>query len=212
MISFCYIVHELLAGIASATAQESDPEIKGKIQTIQIMPVISWRPFGEGDSGSLKRWRRCLPRTPSPVSRPAAPLRGAGSTTGTAEGAWRPAASGAGVTAPVSEGSSRRLIPDEAKHTIEASLAEDPTKGLASNAPEVNSYKFRSGDVVGTLEKLFLRCRVLSSLLNASLCMCRPSQGEMWPMCPLMSVVGRPYGQHTQAVVAKRRMANIGRP
>ena len=79
--------------------------------------------------------------------------------------------------------------------------AEDPAKGLTSSAPEVNAYKFRSGDVVETLEKLFLRCRILSSLLNASLCMCRPSQGEMWPMCPLMSVVGR---ANIEAVMAKR--------
>ena len=97
-----------------------------------------------------------------------------------------------------------RLIPDEAKHTIETSLAEDSAEGLASSAPKVKTYELHSDGVVETPEKLLLRCRVLSSLLNASLCACRPSQGEMWPMCPLMSVVGRPYGQHTQAVMAKR--------
>jgi len=42
MIFFCYIVYELLVGLASATAQESDPEIRGKIQTAQVMTVISW--------------------------------------------------------------------------------------------------------------------------------------------------------------------------
>ena len=88
-------------------------------------------------------------------------------------------------------------------------LAEDPAQVFSSNfildAAKCTIQSFLA-------EKLLLRCRVLSSLLNASLCACRPSQGEMWPMCPLMSVVGRPYGQHTQAVVAKRRMANIRRP
>ena len=186
-----------------------------------------------------------MPRTPSPASRPAAPLSGAGSTAGRA---LRPAAPGAGGTARrrldnaestedvspswicwlvpmvlasyisyellaaaqncgssampgapsegsssnLSEGSSSNLIYDAAKRTIESFLAEDPAKGLASSAPGVNAYKSQSGDVVETLEKLLLRCRVLSSLLNASLCTCRPSQGETWPMCALMSVVGRP--------------------
>ena len=85
MISSCYTVHELLAGIASATAQESDPEIRGKIQTAQVMTVISWRLYGEVSPTS-------------PALRPAAPPSGAG---GTAGRALRPAPtpSGAGGTA-----------------------------------------------------------------------------------------------------------------
>jgi bacteriorhodopsin len=39
---FCYIVYELLVGLAAATNSESDPQISGKIQTAQIMTVISW--------------------------------------------------------------------------------------------------------------------------------------------------------------------------
>ena len=42
MIFFCYIVYELLAGLAAATAQEKDLVIRGKIQTAQVMTVISW--------------------------------------------------------------------------------------------------------------------------------------------------------------------------
>ena len=38
----CYIVYELLVGFAAATAQESDAEISCKIQTAQVMTVISW--------------------------------------------------------------------------------------------------------------------------------------------------------------------------
>merc|ERR1712056_59103 len=39
---FLYIVYELLVGLAAATNSETDPVIKGKIQTAQIMTVISW--------------------------------------------------------------------------------------------------------------------------------------------------------------------------
>merc|ERR1712170_96639 len=39
---FLYIVYQLLVGLAAATASEADPVIKGKIQTAQIMTVISW--------------------------------------------------------------------------------------------------------------------------------------------------------------------------
>merc|ERR1712007_318616 len=39
---FLYIVYELLVGLAAATNSESDPVIKGKIQTAQVMTVISW--------------------------------------------------------------------------------------------------------------------------------------------------------------------------
>jgi len=42
MLFFLYIVYELLVGLSGATATEADPEIKGKIQTAQIMTVISW--------------------------------------------------------------------------------------------------------------------------------------------------------------------------
>merc|ERR1712217_154899 len=42
MAFFSYIVFELLVGLASATASESDPEIKGKIELAQVMTVISW--------------------------------------------------------------------------------------------------------------------------------------------------------------------------
>ena len=77
-------------------------------------------------------------------------------------------------------------------------LAEDPAQVFSSNfildAAKCTIQSFLA-------EKLLLRCRVLSSLLNASLCACRPSQGEMWPMCPLMSVVGR---ANIEAVMAKR--------
>mmetsp|Transcript_58187 Transcript_58187/g.180781 ORF Transcript_58187/g.180781 Transcript_58187/m.180781 type:complete len:183 (+) Transcript_58187:296-844(+) len=42
MVLFLYIVYELLVGLASATASESDPEVKGNIQLAQVMTVISW--------------------------------------------------------------------------------------------------------------------------------------------------------------------------
>merc|ERR1712232_521962 len=42
MAFFLYIVYELRVGLAAATALETDPVIKGKIQTAQIMTVISW--------------------------------------------------------------------------------------------------------------------------------------------------------------------------
>jgi len=42
MLFFVYIVYELLVGIAAATASESDPVVKGKIQTAQLMTVVSW--------------------------------------------------------------------------------------------------------------------------------------------------------------------------
>jgi len=42
MCFFLYIVYELLVGLAAATESESDPVIKGKIKTAQIMTVISW--------------------------------------------------------------------------------------------------------------------------------------------------------------------------
>jgi len=42
MCFFLYIVYELLVGLSAATNMETDPIIKGKIQTAQIMTVISW--------------------------------------------------------------------------------------------------------------------------------------------------------------------------
>jgi len=42
MIFFLYIVYELLVGLADATNSESDPVIKGKISTAQVLTVISW--------------------------------------------------------------------------------------------------------------------------------------------------------------------------
>merc|ERR1712187_119104 len=42
MCFFLYIVYELLVGLSAATNAEPNPEIKGKIQTAQLMTVISW--------------------------------------------------------------------------------------------------------------------------------------------------------------------------
>jgi bacteriorhodopsin len=42
MMFFMYIVYELLVGLSGATDSEVDPEIKSKIQTAQVMTVISW--------------------------------------------------------------------------------------------------------------------------------------------------------------------------
>merc|ERR1712099_133942 len=42
---FLYIVYELLVGLAAATNSETDPVIRGKIQTAQVMTVISWCPY-----------------------------------------------------------------------------------------------------------------------------------------------------------------------
>jgi len=39
---FCYIVYELLVGLAAATNSEQDPVVKDKIQKAQLMTVISW--------------------------------------------------------------------------------------------------------------------------------------------------------------------------
>merc|ERR1712110_724530 len=41
MSFFLYIVYELLVGLSDATNSEADPVIKGKIQTAQVMTVIS---------------------------------------------------------------------------------------------------------------------------------------------------------------------------
>merc|ERR1712224_905748 len=42
MCFFLYIVYELLVGLSNATNSESDPVIRGKISTAQVMTVISW--------------------------------------------------------------------------------------------------------------------------------------------------------------------------
>merc|ERR1711881_716875 len=42
MCFFLYIVYELLVGLSNATNSESDPDIRGKISTEQVMTVISW--------------------------------------------------------------------------------------------------------------------------------------------------------------------------
>jgi len=42
MAFFLYIVYELLVGLSAATASESDPEIRSKIQLAQIVTVLSW--------------------------------------------------------------------------------------------------------------------------------------------------------------------------
>merc|ERR1711906_54597 len=42
MIFFLYIVYELLVGLSAATNSEADPTVKGRIQTAQIVTVISW--------------------------------------------------------------------------------------------------------------------------------------------------------------------------
>merc|ERR1711957_1094125 len=42
MIFFCYIVFELLVGLAGATNQETDETVRGKIKNAQLMTVVSW--------------------------------------------------------------------------------------------------------------------------------------------------------------------------
>jgi len=42
MCFFLYIVYELLVGLSNATNAESDPDIRSKISTAQVMTVISW--------------------------------------------------------------------------------------------------------------------------------------------------------------------------
>jgi len=42
MSFFLYIVYELLVGLKDAIEKESDPAIRGKIQTAAVMTVISW--------------------------------------------------------------------------------------------------------------------------------------------------------------------------
>merc|ERR1712238_441446 len=42
MVFFLYIVYELLVGLSAATNSETDAVVKGKIQTAQLMTVVSW--------------------------------------------------------------------------------------------------------------------------------------------------------------------------
>merc|ERR1719291_823288 len=46
------------------------------------------------------------------------------------------------------------LVPEEAKKTIDAFLAQDPQEGLAVSAPEAYGYEFQSHGVIEMLEKL----------------------------------------------------------
>jgi len=46
------------------------------------------------------------------------------------------------------------LIPEDAKRTIDAFLAQDPDAGLAVSAPEANAYEFQSHGIIEMLEKL----------------------------------------------------------
>ena len=41
-IIFCYILYELLAGVVTATSQETDSVIESKIQITQVMTIIRW--------------------------------------------------------------------------------------------------------------------------------------------------------------------------
>merc|ERR1712070_867525 len=42
MSFFLYIVYELLVGLAAATQSETDPVVRGKIKSAQVVTVISW--------------------------------------------------------------------------------------------------------------------------------------------------------------------------
>ena len=53
MAFFWYIDYELLVGCAAATAQESDAEIRCKIQIAQVMTVISWCTYQSSTSPML---------------------------------------------------------------------------------------------------------------------------------------------------------------
>merc|ERR1712217_604020 len=46
------------------------------------------------------------------------------------------------------------LVPEEAKKTIDAFLAQDPDEGLAVSAPEAYGYEFQSHGIIEMLEKL----------------------------------------------------------
>merc|ERR1712174_173210 len=42
MVPFCYIVYELLVGLAAATASETDPKVRALIFRAQWVTVVSW--------------------------------------------------------------------------------------------------------------------------------------------------------------------------
>jgi len=42
MCFFLYIVYELMIGLSAATRDETDPVVRGKIRSAQVMTVISW--------------------------------------------------------------------------------------------------------------------------------------------------------------------------
>nr|WBQ85995.1 rhodopsin [Dinophyceae sp.] len=42
MVPFCYIVYELLVGLAAATASETDPRVRGLVLRAQWVTVVSW--------------------------------------------------------------------------------------------------------------------------------------------------------------------------
>jgi len=50
--------------------------------------------------------------------------------------------------------SALKLMPEEAKRTIDAFLAQDPDAGLEVAAPEANAYEFQSHGIIEMLEKL----------------------------------------------------------
>merc|ERR1712012_7759 len=42
MLPFCYIVYELLVGLAAATASETDPRVRDLVFRAQWVTVVSW--------------------------------------------------------------------------------------------------------------------------------------------------------------------------
>merc|ERR1711868_114022 len=42
MVPFCYIVYELLVGLAAATASETDPRVRDLVFRAQWVTVVSW--------------------------------------------------------------------------------------------------------------------------------------------------------------------------
>lgn len=47
-----------------------------------------------------------------------------------------------------------KLIPAEAKTTLNAFIQQDPEEALAVSAPEANAYEFQSGGIIEMLQKL----------------------------------------------------------
>merc|ERR1719438_512822 len=42
MLPFCYVVYELLVGLAAATASEADPQVRDLVFRAQWVTVVSW--------------------------------------------------------------------------------------------------------------------------------------------------------------------------